>query len=303
MEMYIDFQDLFYTRVLYGSLLGVLMVAWFWKMSRRDSDDWKPENRVKWKNYIRIAIGIVFLLVALALFIAFIINWINSDSNLELHKRYDWFDSEYSKMKFMYSFYVGIISFMLLGFAFLSFGVYTLGFRPSPRSFWIKIRKCIAYYAVLAVYISFMMTTLENLYLSSYVPVNSSGIIVGNILTHTIEILLIWLLLRHYKNERFIPYKNYSLNIENQEEHVVSDNMPASSKKRPSIMEMVVNKKRMLAYYVGYETFLFAFFLVNILIILSDDGSIGIPIVLFLGLSVLPIGIYWMLRLLRESKQ
>lgn len=302
MEFGIDFQDLFCKQILYGSLLGVILVAWFWGIARRDSDDWKPENRIKWKNNTRIAVGIVFLLVALALFLAFIVNWINADTNLALHTRYVWFDSAYSKMKFIHAFYVGIVMSMLLGFTFLSLGVYTLRFRPSPRSIWIKIRKCIAYYAVFAVYISFVRVSLENLYVSNNLAVDSAGMIFGIILALAIEMLIIWLLLRHYKNQRYIPYKNNPTIVENQE-CVVPNKRHVPFEMKRTFSEIIDNKKRMLAYYVGYETILFAFFLIEILIILSDDGPIGVPVVLFLGLSVLPIGVYWMLRLYKESKQ
>ena len=74
--------------------------------------------------------------------------------------------------------------------------------------------------------------------------------------------------------------------------------------KKPIVFAQVENKKRMLAYYLVYEIILFIITFVLIIIeIVEQYEQIGITIAIFVVLSALPIGIYWILRLLNESNE
>ena len=311
--MPIDFShvELFHKQLLYGALLGITMVVWFaYVLARRDSEDWKKENTSSLKTTLSAILSILLLLVSIIFFIMFIVHWINSDDTVSSHMAYELSRaSDYTKENWLFAHYGGIVLQMVLGFTFAALGLYTMLFHPSPRSRWIKTRKCIAYYLVFSYYMSFVLLSVERLYIMSFLPENP-GYKLGMFAAYGIFALAIWLLLRHYKNEKYIPYKRVSRDIVEaihpNEVQGFGSTMSQTGRveKKPIIFTQVENKKRMLAYYLVYEIILFIITFVLIIIeIVEQYEQIGITMAIFFVLSALPIGIYWILRLLNESNE
>lgn len=101
------------------------------------------------------------------------------------------------------------VSFVMLGVAVF---YYALKFQSSPRGVWVKIRKVIAYILVAMLYVGVLPTTLQQFTTGSIPGVygNAWGVIlVTNALIYGIFILCIWLLLRQYKRDKYIPYSTY----------------------------------------------------------------------------------------------
>ena len=311
--MPIDFShvELFHKQLLYGALLGITMVVWFaYVLSRRDSEEWKKEYTSSLKTTLSAILSILLLLVSIIFFIMFIVHWINSDDTVSSHMAYELSRaSDYTKENWLFAHYGGIVLQMVLGFTFAALGLYTMLLHPSPRSRWIKTRKCIAYFLVFSCYMAFALLSVERLYIMSFLP-ETPGYKLGMFAAYGIFALAIWLLLKHYKNEKYIPYKKASC--------ATGETIPPTGvqgsgttmfltkgiEKKPIIFTQVENKKRMLAYYLVYEIILFIITFVLIIIeIVEQYEQIGITISIFVVLSALPIGIYWILRLLNESKE
>lgn len=309
--MPIDFShvELFHKQLLYGALLGITMVVWFaYVLARRDSEDWKKEYTTSLKTTLSAILSILLLLASTIFFTMFIIHWINSDDTVSSHMAYELSRvSDYTKENWLFAHYGGIVLQMALGFTFAALGLYTMLFHPSPRSRWIKTRKCIAYYLVFSYYMSFVLLSVERLYIMSFLP-EKPGYKLGMFAAYGIFAVAIWLLLRHYKNEKYIPYKRATLasvetipskEIQESETKLIQTK---ETGKKPMVFNQVGNKKRMLAYYLVYEIILFIITFVLIIIeIVEQYEQIGITIAIFVVLSALPIGIYWILKLLNES--
>lgn len=311
--MPIDFNhvELFHEQLLYGALLGVTMVVWFaYVLARRDSEDWKKEYSSSLKTTVSVILAILLLLASTIFFTMFIVNRINSDDTISSRMAYELSRaSDYTKENWLFAHYGGIAMQMTVGFVFAALGLYTMFFHPSPRSGWIKTRKCIAYFLVFSCYMAFALLSVERLYIMSFLPENP-GYKLGMFAAYGIFALAIWFLLRHYKNEKYIPYKKASCatgeTIPPTEVQGSGTTMFLTKgvEKKPIVFAQVENKKRMLAYYLVYEIILFIITFVFIIIeIVEQYEQIGITIAIFVVLSALPIGIYWILRLLNESNE
>lgn len=308
-----SFLDLFYKQILYGGLFGIIIVVLFaTQFAQRDSDNWRKEYSTSNKS---IFLSILFFLASIICFTFFIIQWINSNETVTLKMAYDLhFASDTKKEWWLRIHYSSIAMLMAFGFSFAALGCYALRFRPSPRSKWIKIRKCIAYYLVFSSYESFILFTTEELYRMKLMPEiikykpEIIGYKCGVSISYGIVALAVWLLLRHYKNEKYYPYKR---NVESSLEtthhtklHILGNKKIQSEKvkQKTKIYSQIRDKKRMIAYYLLYEIILFIIsFLLIIIEIVNEFEQVGITIALFVVLSVLPIGLYWILRLLDES--
>lgn len=309
--MPIDFNhvELFHKQLLYGSLLGVTMVVWFAHvLSRRDSEDWNKEYTTPFKTTMSATLTVLLLLTSTIFFTLFIIKWINSEDIVSSHLAYELSRaSYYTKERWLFAHYGGMVLQMTLGFSFAALGCYTLTFRPSPRSKWVKIRKCIAYFLAFSCYMTFVILGVERIYTMKFMP-EKPGYKLGMYIAYGIYALAIWLLLRHYKNEKYFPYKK---NVKPEEEITqinesqITKTIVKQTKdieQKPTILTQIENKKRMLAYYLVYEIILFTItFALIIIEIVERYRQVGITIAIFVVLSAIPIGIYWILRLLNES--
>lgn len=301
--------ELFHKQLLYGALLGVTIVVWFAHvLARRDSDDWKKEYTTSLKTTMSVTLTVLLLLASTIFFTMFVIEWINSEDTVSSRLAYELsFASYNTKERWLFAHYGGIVLRMAFGFVFAALGCYAFFFRPSPRSIWVKIRKCIAYYLVFSCYMAFIIFAVERLYIMSFMP-EKPGYKLGMFIACGIDALAIWLLLRHYKNEKYIPYKK---TVNSTEATTQIDKLQMSkniacqcdvAEQRPTILTQTENKKRMVAYYLMYEIILFIITFVLIIIeIVERYRQVGITIAIFIVLSSLPIGIYWILRLLHES--
>lgn len=304
-----SFLELFNKQILYGSVLGIIIVVWFaTQLAQRDSDNWRKEYSTSIKSTY---MAILFFLVSIICFTIFIIQWINSNETVTLKVAYDLhFASDNTKERWLRVHYSSIAMLMAFGFTFAALGCYALKFRPSPRSKWIKIRKCIAYYLVFSSYESFILFTTEELYRMKLMPEiikykpEIIGYKCGVAISYSIVALAVWLLLRHYKNEKYFPYKRKEESSMEATHHILGNQTIQSEKvkQKPKIYFHIKDKKRMIAYYLMYEIIVFtiSFFLV-IVEIVNEFEQVGITIAIFAVLSVLPIGIYWIFRLLNES--
>ncbi len=308
-----SFLELFNKQILYGSILGIIIVVWFaTQLAQRDSDNWRKEYSTSTKSTY---LAILFFLASIICFTFFIIQWINSNETVTLKVAYDLhFASDNTRERWLRVHYSSIAMLMAFGFSFAALGCYALRFRPSPRSKWIKIRKCIAYYLVFSSYESFILFTAEELYRMNIMPEIISykpeiiGYKCGVAISYGIVALAVWLLLRHYKNEKYFPYKrkeeSFMETTHHTKLHILGNQKIQSEKvkQKPKIYSQIKDKKRMIAYYLIYEIIVFIIsFILVIVEIVNEFEQVGITVALFAVLSTLPIGIYWIFRLLNES--
>ena len=148
--------------------MGVFVVVLFGRFARRDTDDWQAEYEKKAWRITHIVLSALFALSALAMLILTIFGWDNFEYNQK----------------------VGYFSGVMVNCAL---SCYALRFRRSPRSVWVKIRKVFAYIVVVLMYFVWPATVQQCL------TGNISGILMVNVFMYGIGVLLVWLLLRHYK--------------------------------------------------------------------------------------------------------
>lgn len=250
---------MFSSQISWSIIVGFMLIYLFgWYFAPRDSDDWQKCNWPLWKHVARYVGLTINFAATIVFFVLIIVNY-----------------EDYE--------YTTILSLTMFTFVSLSLGLYALRFRPSPRSFWIKLRKCVGYYLIFSVYSMIGSRTIPILGMVEAGTI-SSAYLLGNILSHIIFLVIIFFLLRRCKKEKFFPYEEYE---------------PCTIKR----YDIIGNTKRSLAFYIGYEIIIFIIFSIIAIVKIDNRDSIAIPIALFALLSLIPIGLYWMLRLLRESKE
>ena len=156
--------------------MGVFVVVLFGRFARRDTDDWQEEYEKKAWRITHIVLSALFALSALAMLILTIFGWDNFEYNQK----------------------AGYFSGVMVNCAL---SCYALRFRRSPRSVWVRIRKVFAYIAVVLMYFGWPATVQQ------FLTGNTHGILMVNVLMYGIGVLIVWLLLKHYKKEKYVEYK------------------------------------------------------------------------------------------------
>lgn len=227
-----------------------------------------------------------------------------------------WNDAEYHKdQENMYSVvedYRRLALYISEFFIITALAGYTWRFGSSPRSMFVKIRKAIGYYLFIGAFGAHVMRSVSYGYIYN---IAENGYSIPTLLGECSVLIVVWLLIKHYKTDKFILERNKqapnntlitlceaSLNDVSQKSKSRMHQVGCDAHK-PSKITKIENKKRMIAYYLFYEIiiFLIAFVLVIIMIV-EKIRFVGITIAFFVVLSALPIGIYWILRLLNESE-
>lgn len=164
--------------------MGILMAWLFYTFAKRDSENWNKSYEKKWIRITRIVLMCIFGVYTIASLVGLILVWKNNS---------------FDNLKISY------ISYLFLG---MSLFLYELNFQQSPRSLWVKVRKVIAYILIYVLY-SIWPTTVIHL-TTGHIPGiygNAMGtILVGYFLIYGVGVLIIWLLLKHYKRDKEIPY-------------------------------------------------------------------------------------------------
>lgn len=186
--------------MLFATVLGIVMIWLFSKFAKRDSEGWDKSHERKGVKIIRIVLMCVWGFFVIASLLSIIISWDNMN-DIQLFS---------------------LTCFFMLGISFFCYG---LMFRQSPRGAWVKVRKIIAYILISFLYI-----------MESGIP-NVKGtfwdIFLASILVSGIFILLIWLLLKPYNRDNYIPYKQTeegnktqtALSAEKKQEILNNDNL------------------------------------------------------------------------------
>ena len=165
-------------------VMGMVMIWLFGIFAKRDSEDWDKTFERKGMKITRIVLMCIWGISVIAPLVALIFGW----------------DKVHDNQKVSY------VSYIMLG---VSLFYYELTFSQSPRSIWVKIRKVFAYFLIGGLYIAVLPTTILQLTTGRLVGVygNAIGtILIGNTLIYGITILIIWLLLKRYKGDKYIPY-------------------------------------------------------------------------------------------------
>ncbi|MBQ6047170.1 MAG: hypothetical protein IJL38_06070 [Bacteroidales bacterium] len=170
--------------IVYVVAMGVFLIWLFYKFARRDTKDWTPQcEQKKWKT-VRGLIGGICCFDALGMVVVTIAAWNLSDDNLRL---------SYINAALVY----GILA------------CYTLLFRKSPRGRGVKIRKTIAYIIIILSYFGWPRTV--QMLTDGNVPgIYGDAIyvvIIMNLILYGLCVLIAWLLLRHYKRDKYVEYK------------------------------------------------------------------------------------------------
>lgn len=171
--------------IMTGSIIMGAFVFWlFSKFAKRDSDYWDKSYESKSAKINRIVYMCIWGLYVATFFLELIIGWNSIRDNQK----------------------VSFASCIMLG---ISLFYYELTLRQSPRGVWVKTRKVIAYFIISSLYIGVWPTTLLQLTTGKIPGVygDAWGAIFGsNALIYGIAILIIWLLLKHYNNDKLISY-------------------------------------------------------------------------------------------------
>lgn len=168
-------------------VMGLVMVWLFGKMAHRDSDYWDKSYERKEMKITRIVLMCIWGIYIVAPFLGLIFSWNSIRDNQK----------------------VSYMSHVMLG---ISLFYYELTLRQSPRGTWVKIRKVIAYTLICSLYAAVWPTTVLQLTTGKIPGVygNAWGtILVVNALIYGIFILIIWLLLKQYKRDKYIPYNQH----------------------------------------------------------------------------------------------
>ncbi len=178
--------------MLFAIVLGIVMIWLFSKFAKRDSEGWDKSHERKGVKITRIVLMCVWGFFVIASLLSIIISWDNMN-DIQLFS---------------------LTCFFMLGISFFCYG---LKFRQSPRGAWVRVRKIIAYILISFLYI-----------MESGIP-NVKGtfwdIFLASILVSGIFILLIWLLLKPYNRDKYIPYKQTEEGNKTQNVFPVIDNM------------------------------------------------------------------------------
>ena len=165
-------------------VIGIMMIWLFGMFAERDSADWNKTFEKKGMRITRIVLMCIWSIYVVAPLIMLILGWNKIRDNQK----------------------VSYVSYIMLGLSLL---FYEITFRQSPRSIWVKIRKVFAYTLISGLYIAVLPTTIMQFTTGRVVGVygNAIGtILIGNALIYGITILVIWLLLKQYKGDKYIPY-------------------------------------------------------------------------------------------------
>ncbi len=278
------------TMMTFTIVMGMVMIWLFGSFAKRDSEDWNKTFERKGMKITRIILMCIWGIYVVAPLIALIFGW---DKIRDSQK-------------------VSYVSYLMLG---LSLFYYELTFRQSPRSIWVKIRKVFAYILISGLYIAFLPTTLLQLTTGKVAGVygNALGtILISNTLIYGISILIIWLLLKQYKRDKYIPYtkngigksaetselpstnKDIQQNEILQNNHVtIASSIEISPKQKPNLKQT----KQVDGYvhrYLIYYAILVVIYLVFSSIGVIQGWCTGIMSIIGVLIfpSLLPIGLY-----------
>ncbi|MCR4810987.1 MAG: hypothetical protein K5867_00085 [Bacteroidales bacterium] len=280
--------------------MGVFVVMLFGRFARRDTDDWQVEYEKKTWRITHMVLAALFALSALAMMILIIVGWDNFEYNQKL------------------SYFSGVMVNCALS-------CYALRFRRSPRSVWVRIRKVFAYVVVVLMYFGWPATVQQ--FLTGSIPGvygDAWGqIILVNYLMYCIGVSTAWLLLRHYKKEKFVAYKvcrddkydavlteecSRSEIVEDDQtlEERVVDNYYGSKIEKPikheskPLSETEI-KKRLLACYLIYIIALLVVAFVGSVSIINEVNDLrkqAISIWAYMAMAVvmmaMPYGLYYL---------
>lgn len=172
------------TMIKFIIVMGMVMVWLFGIFAKRDSEGWDKTFERKGMKITRIVLMCIWGISVIAPLVALIFGWDKVRDNQK----------------------VSYVSYIMFGVALF---YYELTFRQSPRSIWVKIRKVFAYILIGGLYIAVLPTTILQFTTGRLTGVygNAIGtILIGNTIIYGIAILIIWLLLKRYKGDKYIPY-------------------------------------------------------------------------------------------------
>ena len=162
--------------------MGIVMVWIFSKLAKRDSEGWDKSYESKGMKTIRIGLMFIWGLIAIVSLLGLIVQWYNIPDRQK-------------------------VSFTSIFMWCLSLFYYELTMRQSPRGGWVKTRKIIAYMLIIFLYIGVWQYTA---YLIAHFPFNWISVqFFTSILITGICITGIWLLLKIYKKDKYIPYTKH----------------------------------------------------------------------------------------------
>lgn len=290
-------QRCFYVQLVAAIVLGfVLVVIFGWVFSRRDS---KGGIYKKWKKIVTMIMSFLNFGLAIVMMVSLIVNMVNGK---------------------MIAWPVAYI------FPLVSLGVYFLRFKPSPRGLRVKIRKIIAYYLICGLYMTLIIVNIYRICWTLLGMPNiggyDAGHAAGTFFAFCMGIGLTYLLLKKYKKDKYKGYEPEGVQTDLlQEQHSVLPQPTQQisvipefnsgkqsqvkrkviKKKEAALTTIMSNKKKAGAIYIAYEMVILVLFIIALIILISEENPVWLPIVLFVLLSGLPIGIYWALRLWKEA--
>ena len=194
-------------------VIGIMMIWLFGMFAERDSADWNKTFEKKGMRITRIVLMCIWSIYVVAPLIMLILGWNKIRDNQK----------------------VSYVSYIMLGLSLL---FYEITFRQSPRSIWVKIRKVFAYTLISGLYIAVLPTTIMQFTTGRVVGVygNAIGtILIGNALIYGITILVIWLLLKQYKGDKYVPYTKKEPTVEPLDTSEKHDEQDAIMSKQDSL--------------------------------------------------------------------
>lgn len=237
-----------------------LVILMGWYFATYDSDGWTDDNWPVRKHLLKRIGAIIDFIGAAVIAIILLVN-----------------KDDYEETTILYMLYFSIVLVII--------GCYVIRFKPSPRSTWIKIRKVVAYYLILVMYDHIAMRFIPVLGMAS-VGELSGAYALGRFLSIVFWCVIVYFLLRHYKNEKYIPYKK-----------AIRSNNAISIIDRPKIA---------LSYYIGYVLLICVLVFLDLvtddeLELFQYDDNTRNTIFGIILLLIIPLGIYYILRLRKNA--
>lgn len=350
----VNYAGIIIRQLLIDICLGIVLIVLFLKEFAERDAEYPTRQLSETKQKIK-ELSLVVLCITIASIVALIIQeWLNLTKTNIYNQELFLISESYRRVALLLS--ALFIVAALTG--------YIWKYKKSPRSIFVKIRKGLGYYLLIGTFFSHVMRSIS----PSYIILLEEGFslpVLGIVLGECVPLLLVWLLVRQYKVDRYVAKNNTELQSQEELDNTrkavrkktvkrtilllvffelltiiltviltivkyndvyapISDTyitlaiggglslllLPIvlyflfkyKAERKGVIRRLFADTKKLLALYIGYGLVLLLIFTTWIIIqIINNKNQIGIPIIVLLFFSILPIGIYWIIKLVRNT--
>lgn len=278
----VNYAGIIIRQLLIDICLGIVLIVLFLKEFADRDAEYPKKQLSETKKEIK-ELSLVVLTITIASIIALIIQ--------EWSKITNDYDQEFY---LIYESYRRIALYLSALFIVAALTGYIWKYKKSPRSIFVKIRKGLGYYLLIGTFFYHVMRSIS----PSYIILLEEGFslpVLGLVLGECVPLLLVWLLVRQYKVDRYVAKNNTEL--QSQEE---LDNTREEVRKK--------TVKRTILLLVFFELLTIILTVILTIVKYNDvyapisDTYITLAIGGGLSLLLLPIVLYFLFKYKPEIK-